>query len=274
MVGAPEQDPDNQYRNRIVGMGMAEVDQLVANPKNHRIHSHSQEEAIDTVLDQVGWVSGIIVNRYTGFVVDGHGRILLAIQKGERTVPVQWVELTEEEEDIILASFDALGRMASTDAAKAKRLMEDVRSREGEKVQGLMADIAQRQALKLDGVGQLPELPRASANQPMQERPNIVNGPDGAKGRKGAPGEPPWDGDEEDEEDEDGDNGEWQPPNVLPIRGIQSLTIDLRQHPEAVDTLRALCDALALPTYDAAILDLLRRMRGKTAAVLGAIRRS
>jgi hypothetical protein len=248
---------ENQYRNRIIGMGMAEVDQLLANPKNAAIHSHAQERALDTILSRVGWVSGIIVNRRTNFIADGHGRVLVAMDKGEATVPVQWVDITDEEEDIILAAMNATGRMSGTDQEKARQLLQDIRARETEEVQALVADIAQRQSIKLEGLAQLPtELPQSAA-RPMQERPNIVDRP---------PSEP--DEDEEDG-DEDDDDAPFEMPTMLPLRGLQSITIDLRQHPDAVDTLRTLREALALPNYDAALLSLLKRMKGRVAIVLG-----
>jgi hypothetical protein len=58
-------------------------DQLLANPRNWRIHPKAQQEALAAVLDQVGWVQDIIVNQRTGHVVDGHARIALAISKQE-----------------------------------------------------------------------------------------------------------------------------------------------------------------------------------------------
>ena len=34
--------------------------------------------------DAVGWVQQVLVNRRTGFVVDGHARVALALSRGER----------------------------------------------------------------------------------------------------------------------------------------------------------------------------------------------
>ena len=56
----------------MVGEGAVAPDQLLANPRNWRIHPHEQEKALETVLDKVGWVQRVIVNQRTGFVVDGH----------------------------------------------------------------------------------------------------------------------------------------------------------------------------------------------------------
>ena len=93
---------------------MEDPEQLLANPKNWRIHPKAQQDALAGVLAEVGWVQDIIVNKRTGFVVDGHARVALAISAGER-VPVVYVDLSENEEALILATLDPLSAMAVTD---------------------------------------------------------------------------------------------------------------------------------------------------------------
>lgn len=103
-----------KWRNRIVGHGEVDPAQLLANPKNWRIHPKNQQDALTGVLNQVGWVQSVIVNKRTGFVLDGHLRVALAISAGEQ-VPVVFVDLDEQEEALILATLDPLGAMAVTD---------------------------------------------------------------------------------------------------------------------------------------------------------------
>ena len=83
------------FRNRITGSGMEAPEQLLANPRNWRVHPKAQEAALAAVLDEVGWVQNVIVNQRTGNVVDGHLRVSLAISRGEATVPVVYVDLDE-----------------------------------------------------------------------------------------------------------------------------------------------------------------------------------
>lgn len=118
--------PAAPWANRIVGSGEEAPDQLMANPRNWRIHPKAQQEALAGVLDRVGWVGGVLVNRRTGFLVDGHLRVELALSRGEASVPVSYVDLTEEEEAYVLASHDPIGSMAATDSAKLEELMADV----------------------------------------------------------------------------------------------------------------------------------------------------
>ena len=79
--------PATGWRNRITGSGEEAPDQLLVNPANWRIHPKAQQNALAGALDAVGWVQQVLVNRRTGFVVDGHARVGLALSRGEPTVP-------------------------------------------------------------------------------------------------------------------------------------------------------------------------------------------
>lgn len=112
------------WQNRIVGHGEEAPDQLLANPKNWRIHPATQEAALVATLDMVGVVQGVIVNRSTGHVVDGHLRVALAIRREEPSIPVTYVELTEAEEALVLATFDPLTELVTTDHQKLGELFD------------------------------------------------------------------------------------------------------------------------------------------------------
>lgn len=114
------------YRNRIVGHGEVDPTQLLANHKNWRIHPSTQEDALAGVLEEVGWVDSILVNQRTGFVIDGHLRAAHAISHNEALVPVDYVDVSEEEEDKILATFDPISAMATTDTAKLTDLLAGI----------------------------------------------------------------------------------------------------------------------------------------------------
>jgi ParB-like chromosome segregation protein Spo0J len=73
------------------------------------------------VLDRVGWVSEVLVNRRTG-----HLRVELALSRGEPTVPVSYVDLDEDEEALVFVSLDPLSAMAATDDAKLAELLAEV----------------------------------------------------------------------------------------------------------------------------------------------------
>lgn len=106
--------------------GEEQADQLLANPRNWRVHPSAQQKALAGALDQVGWVQSVIVNRTTGHLVDGHLRVQLALSRGEETVPVAYVELTPEEESLVLASLDPIAAMAGQDDEKLRQLLAEV----------------------------------------------------------------------------------------------------------------------------------------------------
>ncbi len=114
------------WRSRIVEHGEASPDELTANPRNWRVHPKAQQDALAAVLDQVGWVQDVIVNKRTGLLVDGHARLDLARKRGETSVPVVYVDLDEDEERLIIASLDPLSAMATTDAAALRVLLADI----------------------------------------------------------------------------------------------------------------------------------------------------
>jgi DNA modification methylase len=114
------------WRSRIVGAGEEAPEALIANERNWRTHPKAQREALAGVLDEVGYVATVLVNRRTGRLVDGHLRVELARARGEPTIPVTYVDLSADEEALVLASLDPLAAMAKTDEAKLRELLADV----------------------------------------------------------------------------------------------------------------------------------------------------
>ena len=135
----------DQWRNRIIGHGEEAPGQLLANPRNWRIHPRAQQDAPAGLLDQVGWVQDVIVNRRTGHVVDGHLRVSLAISRDERTIPVVYVDLDEAEEALVLASLDPLAGMAVTDEDALRELIAGADAA-SEALQALLDDAVKPQS--------------------------------------------------------------------------------------------------------------------------------
>ncbi len=114
------------WRNRIVGVGDVAPEGLAANPANWRVHPKHQRAALAGSLDTVGWVRHVLVNRETGYVIDGHARVALALARKETRVPVLYVDLTLDEERLILATLDPIGALAATDGASLAALLAQV----------------------------------------------------------------------------------------------------------------------------------------------------
>ncbi|MHB8397932.1 MAG: DNA modification methylase [Candidatus Limnocylindrales bacterium] len=118
--------PPAAWKNRIVGSGEEDPAQLLANPANWRTHPAAQRNALRGSLDTVGWVQQCLVNQRTGYVVDGHARVEEALSRGEPSVPVLYVDLSPDEEALVLATLDPIGAMADRDGAKLAALLAGV----------------------------------------------------------------------------------------------------------------------------------------------------
>lgn len=133
---------EHRYRDRIVGEGIVAPADLVANPLNWRQHPLHQREALRELLDRVGWVGKATVNRTTGNLVDGHLRAALALEDGEPGVPVSYVELSEEEERLVLASLDPLGALAVPDTDQLQALLDNLPALDGQDhLAGMLDDL-------------------------------------------------------------------------------------------------------------------------------------
>jgi hypothetical protein len=148
------------WESKIVGEDDVDPSQLLANPQNWRIHTQAQEQLLSGVINEVGIVQRVVVNAVTGHVVDGHLRVAMAISQDQPTIPVSYVELTEDEEKKVLATFDPIGGLASPDVEKFNSLASDIRF-DDPGVQKWLEDEAA--SLKLDGT---------SADVPLSHDPN------------------------------------------------------------------------------------------------------
>lgn len=112
-------------RNRIVGHEMVLASTLVPHPKNPRMHPESQRAAVTAALDEVGFVQEIIVNKRSGYMLNGHLRADIATNK-EAMVPVAYVDLDPMEESKMLAALDATGGMALIDEERMSKLIGEL----------------------------------------------------------------------------------------------------------------------------------------------------
>lgn len=117
-----EQTPT--FVNRIVEYGVKPADQFTANPLNPRLHPQFQREVMQAALRTVGWIAPVIENRRTGYLVDGHERVMQALLKNE-SVPYVLVDLSPEEENVALATFDPIAGLAQYDAENINVLLSE-----------------------------------------------------------------------------------------------------------------------------------------------------
>jgi hypothetical protein len=119
---------------------MVAAGELVGHPDNWRVHPPSQVQAFEAVVGEVGFVGYVVVNRRTGHVLDGHMR--KDAVPAETLVPVLYGDWSEDQERLVLATFNPLGDLAGLDVAKGQALLECVASGEPA-VQALLEGIEQ-----------------------------------------------------------------------------------------------------------------------------------
>jgi len=143
----------SNWQNRIIKTEFVNPKTIVKNPDNYREHPDLQRQMMDSILDQVGWVQTVIVNVTTGHLIDGHMRVEEAIAHGEDSIPVTFIEISEEEESRILATFDPVGSFAKESSKKFEGLISNITA-DNTALSDLVAKVAKRNRLEfgVDGV--------------------------------------------------------------------------------------------------------------------------
>ena len=112
-------------RDRIVGLQRVRAGDLVAHPGNWRKHPEHQNQALQGVLNEIGYANALLA--YEGknglTLIDGHLRAGL---DKDQVVPVLVVDLNEKEANKLLVTLDPIGAMAETDTKALNALLEDI----------------------------------------------------------------------------------------------------------------------------------------------------
>ena len=134
------------WRNKIIEHDEVNPYALVAHYKNFRTHSKDQKDALVGAIEDISIIRSVTVNKRTGRILDGHLRVRLALEKGQKTIPVEYVDLTEEEELEALATIDPLAALAEADKPKLDALLQQVKSNQPAVTQ-LLADLARKNGI-------------------------------------------------------------------------------------------------------------------------------
>ena len=136
-------------RDRIKELRRVPANELRPNPRNWRTHPEKQLNAIRGVLAEVGFAGAELARELedgTLELIDGHARAEVA---GTAEVPVLVLDVNEAEANKILATFDPIGAMADSDAAKLDAVLRDVETA-NEDLSQMIADLANEAGLYLD----------------------------------------------------------------------------------------------------------------------------
>lgn len=118
------------YEIKIVGLTYEDPESLLAHPRNPKIHPKAQTEALDAAMTEVGILAPVLINDVTQHCLDGHDRIGLWIARGQPMVPVLHVNVPEEKEGLVLATFDPIGAMAVLDQPVLDELIAEAHAQD------------------------------------------------------------------------------------------------------------------------------------------------
>lgn len=126
-------------RSRVRELRHVPARELLANPANCRAHPSYQREVMRGLLQEVGYVDALLARETPAGLelLDGHMR---AEETPEATVSVLIVDLTDEEAEKVLLTFDPIAAMASANDAAVGRLLDKVHTDNAD-VRRLLADI-------------------------------------------------------------------------------------------------------------------------------------
>lgn len=136
-------------RDRIRELRRVPASQLAPNPKNWRTHPPAQLDALRGVLSEVGYAGAALARELpdgTLQLIDGHARAEIS---GDGPVPVLVLDVTAEEADKILATFDPLSAMAGADTDRLAELLGQVQT-DSDALRALLEGLAQEHDLTPD----------------------------------------------------------------------------------------------------------------------------
>ena len=101
-------DVPGPWRNRIVGHASRSPQALVPNPYGRGKPMDRELDLAGQSLAAIGWFQPVTVNQRTGYIIDGHARVTMAIERCEPLVPVMYLDLSLEEERRVCDFLDRI----------------------------------------------------------------------------------------------------------------------------------------------------------------------
>lgn len=127
-----EKESMSQIKDRIKKLVRIRAGDLIANPKNWRKHPPEQIDAIKSVMNDIGIADALIARENEEgklVLINGHMRQSL---DPDQKYPVLILDVTEEEADTLLSTFDAIPQMAQIDRGKFNDLVAGIKNKSRE----------------------------------------------------------------------------------------------------------------------------------------------
>ena len=102
---------------------VAQIDQLVEDPNNARVHDASNVAAIGASLQKFGQVEPLVVRRSNGAVIGGNGRLACMRQMGWKTADVVVLDLDDGEANALSVALNRTAELARWDYQKLSAIL-------------------------------------------------------------------------------------------------------------------------------------------------------
>jgi DNA modification methylase len=115
-------------RDRVIELRRVASGDLLPNPRNWRTHPKAQKNALRGLIDEVGFAGAALARKGADgelILIDGHLR--KDALPGEH-IPVLITDLSEEEAEKVLATYDPIGALAGRDDEALMALLANVTS--------------------------------------------------------------------------------------------------------------------------------------------------
>ena len=116
-----QQAADATWSNRVVGHGEEAPTVFLTNPRNWRVDPKHQQRALAGARRGTDRSTVVVVNQRSGYVLEGHARVALAISRQEPRIPIVYVDLDQEEEE----TAEHAAFSGSSDPATVEEWMSD-----------------------------------------------------------------------------------------------------------------------------------------------------
>lgn len=146
-----------QIRDRIKSLIRVRAGDLLPSPKNWRVHTDDQKNVLQSLLAHVGLVDAVLVRETENGLqlIDGHLRASL---DGDTMLPALVLDVTTDEADLILATFDPVAAMAKADATKFAELIDQL-GKQAEAVEAMFEELQEISGVFEATDAEFPELP-------------------------------------------------------------------------------------------------------------------
>lgn len=160
-----------QVRDCVKEFRRVKASELRPNPRNWKVHTDFQRNALRGLLEQIGFAGAVLARELpdgTLELIDGHERCNLT---ADMLVPTLILDVTAEEADLLLATFDPISSLAGASAPAIHKLI-DHSEVFNQYTRQLMEDLRDKYPLDSSSAIEQKKNPEVLLDQAIQLRPS------------------------------------------------------------------------------------------------------